>query len=121
MGTTITAGAATVSPAGVMELAYSRRSGTIAHQTLDGRVPDVTLRPVGMREGDLVYLCDDDASAREVEDLHAPHDPGTLLLASDRPHLDGMRYVVVGALRVELDPRGRRRWTVTVPYQEVTP
>ena len=121
MGTTVTSGGVGVAVLGVMTLAYVRPTRTLVHELLDGTgTPDVTLRPFGSRKGDLVFLCADEVAATALESLHTSS-PATLSLAStDRPHLDGLRYVVAeGDISVELDIRTRRRWTVTVPYREV--
>lgn len=118
MGTTVTSGAVSVAPMGVMSLRYTRPSRTLVHIVLDREDPDITLRPSSPRTGSLEYLCADEDAARALENLHAVA-PGVLVLASDRAHLDGLRYVVVDSLGVELDARTRRRWLVTVPFQEV--
>ncbi|MFD6091320.1 hypothetical protein ACFWGN_04270 [Oerskovia sp. NPDC060338] len=120
MGTTITAGGVSVAPLGVMDLSYDREARTIVHDILDRPDPDVTLRPTGLRAGNLVFLCADDPSRDAVEELHTTAAGVVSLTATDRPRLDGLRYVVTGRLNVVLDSQTRHRWLVTVPYREVS-
>lgn len=97
---------------------YSRPARSILHPLLGSSDHDVTFRPGGLRAGRMRLVMPDAATARAAEvGLLTPRvftltDPDVSELT--------MRFVVAGEdIGVQLDPVTRRRWIVTVPFQEV--
>lgn len=117
MSVTITRGESSVAPYMVLGYKSSRAAGNLIHTIIGRADPDVTIKPAGLRTGTLQLFCLDLATALEVEAIHAGE--GSLdLVDTDLPTL-AMTYVVDGDIELELDPDTRRRWVVTVGFQEV--
>lgn len=112
---TVTSGAVTIELYLVLDYATTRRSRSLIHDVLGSGIPDVTLRPLGSREGTLSLFCLTRAAALALEALHRT---GSVLTLTD-PEVPPMGYVVDGAVTVtyvaEFD-----RWRVDVGYREVT-
>ena len=92
---------------------------TLAHVTLNGAAPDVTLRPVGTRAGAhrLFFLDRGDA-----QDAYLMHCQGRVFtLTDDVNPFNDMSYVVQGGRLTIEEIVEYGRWVVTVPYAEVTP
>jgi len=117
--TTITDGTATTTPALVLSNVQEAEARTLAHVTLNGAAPDVTLRPVGTRAGAhrLFYLERADAQA-----AYTMHRQGSVFTLTDPGDpFNGMSYVVQGGRLTIEELVEYGRWIVTVPYAEVTP
>lgn len=114
---TITQGATSIVPALVLGYTATRAAGNVLHPIIGRASPDVTLRPAALRTGTLTLFFTTAAAAWIAHNTHAL--PGKLTLTDlDIPQI-GMVYVLAGSLTIALDD-GRRRWVVTVDYQEVT-
>lgn len=119
MGTTITAGAAVISPAAVEGYETSRAGGSIVHEIIGRSVPDVTLHPAGTRRGTLGLFFESEAPARVALDALAGATTAQLVAtAADI----GMTFVVPEGqdLTLTLDA-GLGHWRLAVPYREVAP
>lgn len=114
--TTLTRGAATVSPDLVLGWDIEQQSRTIIHDVIGRGFPDVTAQPAGSREGTLDLFFESAAAAEAARVILAA--PGPLLL--NAPEVgSAFTLVVTGGLRVSLDMRGGKRWTIAVPFREV--
>lgn len=119
MPTTITTTEHTITPVLVLGYESEREPGNIIHPILGRANPDVTLRPAGLRTGELQLFFPDETEAAAAEDALAA--AGVCeLTTSDRASVN-MTFVVEGRLARALDPETRDHWTVTVGFQEVTP
>ncbi|MCE4024662.1 hypothetical protein LXM50_01605 [Microbacterium sp. Au-Mic1] len=120
MATTITAGATTITPILIDGFEASRSGGSIVHPILGRTNPDITLRPAGMKTGTLSLLFAVEADANMA--WNALSDPAVFVLSSDERTVS-MSFVVPEsqALSLKLDPETRDHWTLSVPFQEVTP
>lgn len=115
--TTISDGTTTLTPMLVLGWSTSREARSVVHRLIGRPDPDVTLRPHGLRTGQMRILCEDMAAALAMEALHAS---GVVLtIADDDVAATSMSYVVSGQLLVELDPVTLNRWTVTADVTEV--
>lgn len=119
MTTTITDGTDVSTPDLVLSNVQEAEARTLAHVTLNGEAPDVTLRPVGTRTGAhrLFYLDRPDAQAAYL--MHRA--PGVFALTDDVNPFNDMSYVVRGGRLTIEEIVEYGRWVVTVPYAEVTP
>lgn len=112
-------GPSIASPDLVTDYNYQREARTIVHTTIAGSEPDISLRPIGLRNGTLNMFCKDRATATRVENLHL--EPFTLYLdATDDEPTASMYYVATGQISVAYDSQ-YRTWKVSVAYQEVAP
>lgn len=120
MSTTIHGATTSVTPDLVLELRWTREARTIVHQLLSRQDPDVTIRPTGLRSGDLACYVEDRATADTLAALAASGEVLTIT-SDDDDLLDGLALVVAGDIVVELDTQTLTRSLVTVPYREVLP
>lgn len=120
MGISISSGAWTTTPALILSISTGAPTGTQLHQLIGGGVA-VSLAPVGLRTGTLELFYLTEAAARDAEKAH--YVPGVFRVSyPERATLDGLNYVIApGSLGLQLDASTRDRWTLTVPFQEVTP
>lgn len=120
MAAIITHSAGTITPGVIDGFSATIPARTIVHAILGRSDPDITFKPAGLRTGtlQLVFATGADAAAA----VAALRIPQVLTLSdADVPEV-GMSFVVAeGDLVSALDPRTRRVWTVTVPFQEVLP
>lgn len=115
---TITDGTTTITPELVLGYETAQEGRTIVHDILGRPDPDVSLAPTTTRAGTLELFF---ATADDAEQARVMHTQAAVFTytATDNP-TTSMRYVVAGGgLRVSLDDRTRRRWTVSVAYREV--
>ena len=122
MATTITAGVGTTAAPDLLTVASykaSRAGRTIVHDVLGSATPDVTVRPAGPPTGTMTLVYASEAEARACQALLCTADVFTLH-DTVRPQA-GMRFVVNGAVGLELDESTQRVWTVTVDFMQVTP
>jgi hypothetical protein len=117
--TTLTDGIETVVPMMVLGWSGINANRTVIHPLIGSAEPDVTLRPSSTRTGTMAILCADEAEMIAVRDLHT--EGAVLTLTEDVVVSLDMTYVVSGDVTWELDTTTRTRWTVTVPYTEITP
>jgi len=116
---TITCGESSVSPTLVLGYRSTRPARNLVHSIIDRADPDVTLKPAGLRTGTMQLFHLTLATALACEALHALEGVCTLE-DTDLPELD-MSYIAAGDITLELDPDTRKRWVVSLEYQEVTP
>lgn len=119
MSATITSDAGSTSPTLVLGYETTLAAQTIVHDLIGGGIGITLIRP-RPRSGtlELFYLTEDDA--KYSADLHT--DELVYTLTTDDLDSIEMTYVVAGAgIGLRLDSVTRRRWIVTVSYQEVTP
>ena len=118
MTTTLTDGAATVTPVQVLGFESARQTGNILHPVIGRADVDVTFKAAGLRTGTLKFLFLTLTDALAAESLHA----GTGIITLEDTELPAlnMRYVPSGSITVALDEDTRQLWTVEVEYQEVT-
>ncbi|MGO2658429.1 MAG: hypothetical protein ACTH9T_04820 [Mycetocola reblochoni] len=119
--TTTYAGIGQSAPDLVMGLEYTRETRTLAHTLLGDVPPDVTLRRTGPRQGVLQLFYATEAAARAAEEMHIQ--PSRFVVAyPERPSLDGLTYVLAPdqQLSVALTDPDNDRWTLQVPFHEVT-
>lgn len=107
---------ATTTPALILGYDTSSQSRNRVFDTLDGGIL-VAVYPTRPRAGTLRLFYLEETAAATARDLHTRE--ATFTLAStERPSIN-MAYAVFGAVRLELDPETRDRWTVEVGYQEI--
>jgi hypothetical protein len=107
----------TVTPDLVLDYAYTRTARTIVHDVLDRSDPDVTLRPVSLRQGTLALFAATVELATALDELHRT--PGVLILDAtpDEP-LASMAYVATGQITQTWDAT-YDKWRLDVGYREV--
>jgi hypothetical protein len=118
MATTISDGTTTIAPELVLGYETSQAGGNLIHAVLGRRDPDVTLREAGLRAGtlQLFFLTEVEAEACRV--LHSA--AAVFAYTADDNTTTSMNYVVdPGGISTKLDDSTRRRWVVSVGYQEV--
>ncbi|MBD3941949.1 hypothetical protein IF188_09605 [Microbacterium sp. NEAU-LLC] len=121
MTTTITAtGGITINPTVVAGYQSNRRSANKVYPILGSQESDVSLRPAHRRTGTLNLWFDAETDAKAAQDAHAK--ALVFTFTTDEASTINMTYVVQdgGTVGCELDTDSDM-WTVTVPYQEVTP
>lgn len=107
-----------ITPIVVEGFEYARAARSILHPILGNPAPDVTFRPGGLRKGRMVLVMADSVSAHAAV-VGLLTDRTFTLADADVPEI-GMRFRVADDdVSVQLDPVTRRRWLVTVPFQEV--
>jgi hypothetical protein len=79
--------------------------------------PAYTLKDAGYRTGSMTMVFRDRAAAHAARTAHAAAGVFTLT-DTDVPEAS-MVYVVVGAVRIAVDPTTGAAWLVTVDFQEV--
>lgn len=120
MASTITHSTGVITPRAVNGWQSSREARTIMHPVLGRPHDDVTLRPAGLRSGELTLVFPLEADARAAENVFAVAQVLTFA-DTDRTTL-GMSFVVAdGEISVDLDDVTRNVWIVTVPFREVLP
>lgn len=117
--TTITKGAATVTPTLVLGYESRRPSRTIGHDIIGKQDRDYSLAPAARRRGTLHLFFAERVDAWTCYDLHAQAGPFAFT-EPEQPDAS-MVYVIAenGEVEIELEPEGLRRWFVRVPYEEV--
>ncbi|MHC9045822.1 hypothetical protein ACYX8G_14645 [Microbacterium saperdae] len=120
MSTTITHTGGTITPTLIDGYRAARALGSIVHEIPNRPNPDVSLRAAGLRRGEFVLVFADQVDA--VAAFAALGVAQVLVLVStDLPPINMSFIVAGGDLVIELDRVTRKSWTVTVPYQEVSP
>jgi len=119
MTSTITLGLQQVVPDLVVDVQTSVDVPTIVHRIIGRTDPDVTLQPAQLRSGTLQLLMTDGLTAATAVAVLST--PGVATLTDTDVPAVNMAFVVTGQLDSQMDTQDMRRWTVTVPYQEVTP
>lgn len=104
-----------VSPTLVLGYGTSRESLNIVHDIIGGGIAVTLIRP-RPRAGTLELFFSEETPAFEALELHSRESTFTLS-DTDRPAV-GMTYVVEGTSDLALDG-SRKRWTLSVGYQEV--
>jgi hypothetical protein len=117
---TITSGADSTTPDGIIGWASRRPSRNVDHDVIDKPAGDVTLRAPGPRRGTLrlLYLASTDAYAAEA--LHARAGTFTLTPDPDEP-IPAMTYAVdaTGDVALSSTDDGGTAWTLDVAYREL--
>jgi len=123
MNATITGGSAVIAPTIVLGISDETPAGNVIHEILGRRDPDVTLRAPGRRKGVLeLGFSGADSEAKSHAARNILLLAGLLtLVAPERTTFNGMTFVVTDNVARVLDPETRNAWTLTVPYQEVSP
>lgn len=106
----------TTTPTLVLGYESSRESRNVVHDLIGGGIA-VTLIEPRPRKGSLELFYLTETTAAAALELHTRETSYTLT-STDRASIS-MTYVVDGAITIRLDDEGRRRWVVTVGYQEV--
>jgi hypothetical protein len=116
---TISDGTTTLTPLLVLTPESNAPSRNILHDVIARDYPDVTLYPAGLRTGQHVFLCADEASSVAIENIHKR--TAVITYTPDGISSMGMTYVLApdGNVARTLDPQTLRRWIVTVDFQEV--
>lgn len=115
--TSMTNGAVTVTPVDILGYKSARSARTVLHSIIGRSAPDVSFAPASLRRGTLETFFTSEAAALAAEQAHAT--PAVWTLIETGVTSIAMRYVVAeGEITRELD-EGRRRWTVSIPFQEV--
>lgn len=118
MSTSITHAAGVITPAAMKGWDARADTRSLVHTILGRPDPDVTLRPTGMRRGALTLVFADGAAAYSARAILAV--PQLLTLANPDVAQVSMPFVVAGGeLGDVLGAAGE--WTLTVPFQEVSP
>lgn len=104
-----------VSPTLVLGYETSRESQNIVHPIIGGGI-GVSLRRADPRAGTLELFFTDETPAFEAVQVHTRETSFTLS-DSDRPVIN-MTYVVSGSVSIRLTD-DRKRWEVSISYQEV--
>ncbi|WP_433586364.1 hypothetical protein [Microbacterium hydrocarbonoxydans] len=107
---------ATSSPALVLGYKTSRQSQNIVHDIIGGGIAVTLIRP-RPRAGTLELFYLTEAAAFDALAKHARESTFTLT-DTERPSVN-MTYATEGAIDLALDDQGRKRWIVSVGYQEV--
>lgn len=113
---TVTDGTTSLSPTLVLDYSTVRPARSLVHEVLGSPSPDITLRPMGTREGVLSLFCLTRADATAIELLHTEPRPLTFIDPDAAP----MRYVVHGTVTVTY-LADADRWRVDASFREVTP
>lgn len=106
----------TVSPALVLGYQTSTESQNIVHDLIGGGIAVTLVRP-RPRSGRLELLFLQEADGFLALKAHA-RETTFSLSDTDRPEV-GMDYVTEGAIDLSLDEQTRKRWVLSVGYQEV--
>lgn len=116
MTATLNNGTATIAPWDRIGFDASNASGTVVHRRLDG-VVDVSIAPDSPRAGSLVlaFLDADTAEAARKLLIH----PAVWTVTDPVGAVNGLRFVRVDTL-AEAQQDDRRKWILTVGFQEVT-
>lgn len=118
MSTTITHSTGTITPTSMPEWESEAPARSIVHTILNRPDPDITKRPTGLRRGTLTLVFATGAAAYAARAILAV--PQVLTLAnSDVPQV-GMKFVVADGDISDVYGQAKE-WTLTVPFQEVTP
>lgn len=116
MTSTITYTGGSITPTLVLGYEARRENRNVIHELLDSPDPAVTLRPAGRLTGTLALFFTTHAAAVAADTAHKAARIFTFK-DTDLPAAN-MRYVTTGTTSIVLD-NGRKRWTVSVPYQEI--
>lgn len=96
----------------------ARASRNIIHDIIGQAGPAVSLRPTGLRTGQLTLIYDDAALAAAAVALLARS--AVFTLTDDELTLAGMRFVLApGQITNTINPATLRHWTITAPFQEL--
>lgn len=108
----------TLHPRLILTYETTRSIRTTVNAPLPGERTIVRLLPAGPRTGTLQYFFLTQEAALLCERMHAID--GTLRI-DDPDRFGTMRYVPQGTLDVRLDETTRKRFTVSVGFQELEP
>ncbi len=117
--TTISDGTTTITPQLVLGWESSSASNNIFHTVIGRSDPDVTLRGLATPTGTLKLLFVSQIAANACLALH--QQAKTFVVTDSDITAANMTYAVAGVVTVTLDEETRAVWTVTVPFQVVTP
>lgn len=118
MSTTITHSGGVIAPAAMRGWSASAEVRSIVHTILGRPDPDITRRPTGLRRGTLTLVFGTGAAAYAARAVLAT--PQRLTLANSVVAQVAMTFVVAGGeLGDVLGDAGE--WTLSVPFQEVSP
>lgn len=119
MTTTITWGTAEqIIPTLMLGWRQRRPSGNVIHDILGEPSVALTLRRAGLRTGELSLFFASREAAFAAEAAHAQ--PRIFTIADTDVPEAGMRYILPDGAGPQLEQDdSRRRWVVTIPYQEV--
>ncbi len=109
----------TITPTQLQTRSASRQSRTVAIPLSNAEDTLVILRPAALRTGEHVLFFALEADALDALDILSS--VGSFGLTYPEVPAWEMRFAVVGDLTLSQDPVTVRRWTVTVPYQELAP
>lgn len=118
MSITITNGSDSITPLMSLSHESESKSGNIVHELLDGNI-SISFRPLRPSKGTHEFLFSTEAEANAAKILHSK--TGTFVLSdTDLPTMS-MSYVIAAGGKVvrKLDKDTRKRWIVSVDYQEV--
>lgn len=107
-----------ITPRLVLGYESGREARNIVHQIPAREDPDVTYIPAALRSGSLELFFTTRVAAWAALALHAL--PGLFVYVDTLTEVS-MNYVPTGRMAIALDPTTLTRWTLTVPYHEVTP
>lgn len=120
MSTIITHSTGMITPEVIDGFQSSREARSIVHTILGRPDPDITYRPASLRKGTLTLVFATGAAAIAAEAVLVL--PEVFTLSDTDVAQVAMSFVVAdGDVVTALDKSTRRAWTVTIPFQEVTP
>jgi hypothetical protein len=117
LSVTITGPNGDIVPSLVLPDTFASQAGTIAHRLLSGEAT-YTFAPAEPLTGSLSLLFTSAIAARAA--LLAHRTPGTFTLVESTDAAAGYRYVVTGAVTIQLDSTTRRIWTISALINKVT-
>lgn len=118
MSTQITYAGGVITPAVVNGFETTRLARSIVHVILGRPDPDITIRPTGLRKGELTLIFATGAEAAAAEATLSIPQRFTLSDA-DVPEVSMSFVVAAGEIGVSLDLETQTVWQVVVPFQEI--
>jgi len=112
----ITQGDTLIKPLSAPGYESTRPSRNIVHPILGRRVPDITLRPAGVRTGTLRLIFPDDIESAVAEEALAAG--GEFVLTHTDSITVDMLFIVDGDIQRRQDDSGA--WEITFRFQETT-
>lgn len=109
----LTSGAASIAPLALSDYSADQEGGSIRHDILGRREPDITLRPVGMRNGDFTLDFPTEPAVAEARESLSAAAVWTLV-HSERPSVN-MRFIV---RRLSRAVAADGRWSIRVSFEE---
>lgn len=111
------ASGATTFQADMMPLEFTRATRAILHEVLGRQDPDVVFRPASSRSGVLVLVLPTLAAAVACANAHATSQVWTL---TNPVHPEAnMSYVATDDMTVTVDPVGRVKGHLSIPFRQV--